>query len=73
MCQPPYHEINHAVLVSSYTENPEIKKQCNQLVKELVGLKNSEEIKEDVEYYVKDALNSLDMEDIYDMSEFYLK
>lgn len=68
----PYHEINHAILVSSYTENPEIKEQCDQLLNELIGLKNSEELKEDVEYYVKDALNSLDMEEVYDMSKFYL-
>ena len=59
----PYNEINHAVLVSKYTENQEVKEQCQKLLEELVGLKNSEEIKEDVEYYVIDALNSFNMEE----------
>lgn len=59
----PYYEINHAVLVSRYTENPKIKSQCNDLMVELVGLRNSEDIREDVEYYVKDVLNTLDLED----------
>lgn len=59
----PYYEINHAVLVSQYTENQEIKQQCNNLLSELVGLKNSDEIREDVEYYVKNTLQSLDLEE----------
>lgn len=67
----PYYEINHAVLVSSYTENPTIKEQCSQLLNELIGLKNSEEIKEDVEYYVKDVLNSLEMNDDEDFIRMF--
>lgn len=58
----PYNEVNHAVLVGQYTENPELKEQCNKLLEELVGLKNSEEIKEDVEFYIKDTLENLDLE-----------
>ena len=59
----PYYEINHAVLVARYTENSQIKEQCNKLLTELVGLKNSEEIREDVEYYVKDTLKTLELDD----------
>ncbi len=59
----PYHEINHAVLVAKYTENREIKQQCNNLLTELIGLKNSDEIREDVEFYVKNALESLDIDE----------
>lgn len=59
----PYNELNHAVLVSKYTENPKIKQQCNNLLEELVGLKNSEEMREDLEFYVKDTLANLDFED----------
>lgn len=66
----PYYEINHAVLVSQYTENQEIKQQCNNLLAELVGLKNSDEIREDVEYYVKNTLQSLELDEGELFSEF---
>lgn len=59
----PYHEINHAVLVAQYTENQEIKKQCNNLLEELIGLKNADQVREDVEFYVKDALESLEIDE----------
>ena len=67
----PYYEVNHAVLVARYTENPEIKKQCNNLLAELVGLKNSEEVREDVDYYVKHTLETLDLEEDYGLLQLF--
>lgn len=59
----PYYELDHAVLVAQYTENREIKQQCNNLLVELVGLKNSDEIREDVDFYIKKTLETLNVED----------
>lgn len=61
--ESPYHEINHALLISQYTKNKEIKEQCQKLLEELIGLKNSEELKEDVEYYIRDVLEAVDLDD----------
>lgn len=59
----PYHEINHAVLVAQYTENQEIKQQCNKLLEELIGLKNADEVREYVEFYVRNALETLEIDE----------
>ncbi|MBE5959316.1 MAG: hypothetical protein E7254_10715 [Lachnospiraceae bacterium] len=69
----PYYQIDHAVLVSKYTENPQIKEQCNNLLEELVGLKNSGEVREDVEYYVKETLKSLEFDEDDEIVKLFLK
>ena len=61
----PYQKLNHAVLVSQYTENPEMKNQCRKFLEELVGLKNSDEIRDDVDGYLKKTLETLKLEEIY--------
>lgn len=59
----PEYQTNHMSLVTSYSNNPQIKEQCTHLLEELTGLKNSEEIEKDMQYYISDTLKSLDLED----------
>ena len=49
-------------LVTSYSNNPQIKEQCSHLLKELTGLKNSDEIEKDMQYYISDTLRNLEMD-----------
>lgn len=58
----PEYQTNHMSLVTSYSNNPQIKEQCSHLLKELTGLKNSDEIEKDMQYYISDTLRNLEMD-----------
>lgn len=58
----PEYQTNHMSLVTSYSNNPQIKEQCSHLLKEVTGLKNSDEIEKDMQYYISDTLRNLEMD-----------